>query len=303
MSITRIPWPELEPTITAECSDRAWIFRGEGHFRVSLTSTFDRFAGAADVNTEDRWKYEAWMLREFRRRADRYLNRTEVPEMDNRLEWLSLMRHYGAPCRLVDFTYSRHVADYFALREAAKEFARDPNCLEAQGVIFAIDLKELRLQAEKQIVNWWNNNNPHYILTAWTGKLDLHRPEMFTKYVFEQSGRKGIAPVTPYRLNDRITQQQGTFLCPRDISVPFSENLNALDNLDSMMKKWEFKITKTQIKEAFGKLRSMNITFASLFPDLSGYAQWLDDACFLLHVPGEYLDNLTAAITYGADPI
>ena len=39
---------------------------------------------------------------------------------DNRLEWLALMQHYGAPTRLLDFTRSPYVACFFALEELKK---------------------------------------------------------------------------------------------------------------------------------------------------------------------------------------
>ena len=56
-------------------------------------------------------RIEERSLREFQRKYHHYSQ--HIPDSDNTLEWLSLMRHYGAPTRLLDFTYSFYVAAYF----------------------------------------------------------------------------------------------------------------------------------------------------------------------------------------------
>src|SRR5438093_2893211 len=46
------------------------------------------------------------------------------------LEWLALMQHYGAPTRLLDFTYSFWIALFFAFEEAENDcsvVALDPS--------------------------------------------------------------------------------------------------------------------------------------------------------------------------------
>ena len=45
-----------------------------------------------------------------------YLNNT--PEKNNWVEWLALMRHYGGPARLLDWTYSFFVAVFLATEKA-----------------------------------------------------------------------------------------------------------------------------------------------------------------------------------------
>ncbi len=37
------------------------------------------------------------------------------------LEWLSIMQHFGAPTRLLDFTYSIYIALYFAIEHMNQE--------------------------------------------------------------------------------------------------------------------------------------------------------------------------------------
>ena len=83
-----------------------------------LLTSFDRIAKLANIKKEKRWYYEALILREFMRCAHLYLTKENIPASNDKLEWLSLMRHYKAPTRLMDFTYSFYIAAYFAYKYA-----------------------------------------------------------------------------------------------------------------------------------------------------------------------------------------
>src|SRR5215471_3075788 len=99
-----------------------WIFRGLSSFDHNLVSTFDRaiketreglssaVLSPLVVAPNERWRYEAATLFDFKRRAHYYLGRSETPDPGDFLEWFSLMRHFGAPARRLDFSYSFPVA-------------------------------------------------------------------------------------------------------------------------------------------------------------------------------------------------
>ena len=65
-----------------------------------------------------------------------------LPEPGDKLGWLAIMQHYGAPTRLLDFTYSPYVALYFALRNRIE---RESDFAEVWG----LDAAALRAHPEK----------------------------------------------------------------------------------------------------------------------------------------------------------
>ena len=60
--------------------------------------------------------YELRLLRKFRARA--HLRHHTCPDYFDYFGWLSLMRHYGLPTRLLDWSESPLVAAYFAMVSA-----------------------------------------------------------------------------------------------------------------------------------------------------------------------------------------
>lgn len=68
------------------------------------------------------------MIREFQRHLHHYS--ANVPDITLNDEWLSLMQHYGATTRFLDFTYSPYVAAYFAFEHSESN---------SQVAVWAID--------------------------------------------------------------------------------------------------------------------------------------------------------------------
>ncbi|MDY6839793.1 MAG: hypothetical protein SWH78_17685, partial [Thermodesulfobacteriota bacterium] len=86
-----------------------------------------------------------------------------------------------------------------------------------------------------------------------------------------------------HRLNLRLSIQQGTFLCPCNINYSFMANFCASISkntpLNNHVKLLEIKpkLRKKVLKELY----RMNITKASLFPGLTGFAESLKHSLLL----------------------
>lgn len=105
-------WQELV-ALLATRSAPEWIYRGLPNYTYEPVSKLERTLVAADVPRGGQWRdAENRAIGFFKLRARRVLPAT--PDDGDLLGWLSLMQHYGAPTRLIDWTASPFVACYFA---------------------------------------------------------------------------------------------------------------------------------------------------------------------------------------------
>ena len=95
----------------------SWMFRGHASAKWPLRSTLDR---RTPPNSGGKSSAEHQLLAAFRRRAHNYLDAQHIPTTQG--EWLALMQHFGAPTRLLDFTWSPFVAAYFAFEGGGGKF-------------------------------------------------------------------------------------------------------------------------------------------------------------------------------------
>lgn len=96
-----------------------WIFRGHSSANWPPESTLER----RTPPEHNRLHVEGGLVQEFQRRAHNYLEAHQIPQTPG--QWLALMQHFGAPTRLVDFTYSPFVAAYFAFEELPPDGCND----------------------------------------------------------------------------------------------------------------------------------------------------------------------------------
>lgn len=252
--------------------DRQWIFRGQPKIYIindyadredknELSPTLERSILHYGERLSNARKIEKKILHEFKRQFHNYgLN---PPKTNDNCEWLAIMRHYGGPTRLLDFTYSFYVAAYFALTSSKDEsviWAIDSRwCSEKVNEMLGIDKK-------KQIGKDPNLFETHIYIDP--DPQDDKEPFKYKPFIY---------PITPLRLNPRIAVQTGTFLCPRRIDRSFEGNL-----FYTIDEKGNGKVIRIEIsnkdmrKEGIKDLHRMNINSASLFPGLGGFTESLN---------------------------
>lgn len=258
---------------------KKWIFRGDrlkddpnDCLETHLEKAFGLYGVEAD---DDKKKHERKLIRTFQRKAALYLE--HEPDKDDVLEWLAIMRHHGAPTRLLDWVYSFYTAVYFALNENEKGvvWAFDASTINRpEPVVKRICGEEDGFRKFSQALLYYMKKCDFLGIQAEGDKLiDLAITCHLMNYPI-----KCVYPVNPFRLNKRLSVQQGLFLMPGDITKSFAENLIETFGGFEKTKKylWRVKITpntKEDRNKILEKLKDMNISNEALFPGLDGFAK------------------------------
>ena len=235
---------------------KGWVFRGQREPKWKLQSSLERACKTFKFPLKDADVIETQLLREFRRKYFHFAG--HIPEIDDTLEWLSLMQHYGAPTRLLDFTYSIYVACYFAIEDAENNSVvwaiNGPWANKCSGAVFRKNSSQQKFLQTDITEKNAKDFNPTFMSS---------HPKIFA------------CPVNPFRLNERIIIQKGVFVAPGNVKIPFEENLKAMPRWDKPQNILKLIIKKEVREKALESLSNMNISRASLFPGLEGFAQSL----------------------------
>lgn len=261
-----------------------FIFRGQGDSSWGLKTSLERLIEShhASLSKGDLLYhiYESEMLKEFQWKYPSY-EKNLIPQNNEYLEWLSIMQHYGAPTRLLDFSYSMYVALFMAMDNAfSDEYSLW--CINSNVLISSIK-DEFIAQKHTKIATADELENFAYFLA---------NSSISDKYLADKN--RWLLPIRPHLCNERISRQQGLFLVPSSITVPFEEILKSYYNNDlhlelpiSELIEWSNLPNSSQtaisiLKINIGKenklrltnaLCQMNITSETMYPGLVGLAQ------------------------------
>lgn len=255
-----------------------WAFRGQSDECWKLSTKFEREANKYQCDPYWFKNREKIILQDFQRKAHHYVQ--NLPDSENYIEWLSLLQHYGGLTRLLDFTYSYYIAAFFAVETS-----------NINSAIWAVNINQLIEQLSK--INDYN-----LIEKEHTFEGIIERNNHWAETVIKDRRNNDIVfIVEPFQQHERISIQQGLFLFPGNIEKPFEHNLcsvfefdfkdlstkNVLNMTFSEIGKLDFsvisiiKIVIPSIlhSKALTELYKMNVTAATLFPGLDGFARSL----------------------------
>lgn len=258
--------------------DGSWIYRGQAKVERDpstwyLRTTLERKTRVNVIHSDgyrteatypdNPASHERHLLAEFQRRAHQYLS--HVPADGEVVDWLAFMQHYGVPTRLLDWTSSPYVALYFALENVALDKTL------ARPAVWAIDID-------------WIRSRSRELLPADPPLPESGDRKGMARYVnsivLKGDNPHVVVQADPFRMNERVAAQQGLFLCN------LSHEPQLFNSLTYMMINPKTPVRPAIRKLLIGKslriqiqflkeLRTMNISRASLFPGLDGFADSL----------------------------
>ena len=235
-------WDEFV-TLTSACD--GWAFRGLPDADWQLISSLSRYLHSFVPDRQSWRQREERALRIFRRKAHIYLPDASVLADD--LRCLALMQHHGAPTRMLDFTKSPFVAAFFALYRTNRSAA-----------VFALDTPTLWRAA------------PRIDPALRREAIDPRIPGNFERH-FAPNTKEIIWVGEPESMDRRLVAQSGTFVVPGMLDKPLDEIIGHYAAGPTLMRK--FVLPPSLRAEAMLSLYRMNITHATLFPDLDGLAR------------------------------
>ena len=257
-----------------------WLFRGQTNAEWTLKSSLERAFESRGISITRTDPIEEMMLMDFKSSA--HLFSMNLPEDEDTIAWLTLIRHHGGPTRLLDFTESFYVAAYFALEGATGDSAIWAyNRIDFMAIVVSL-IDSLCKKFEIDPTTPLNRKFDKILIKVIRGELKENK----------------VIVMGPAQRNERQFLQQALAMIPLNLHEGFLGTLLGSFNPPGQMPD-ENSMRETTIKEllpalqkaklikiilekdsfldARMDLQQMNINGASLFRGLDGLGKHLYD--------------------------
>lgn len=207
-----------------------WLFRGQADFNWVLQTTIER------SEIVQKYLVEHDIINDFRK----YMRQYDIKTLPgNSIDTIHFLQHYGAPTRLLDFTYSPYVGCYFAIKD----------------------------DSTSDFCSLYGMESNNYFLSP--GEIEMHLAD-------EHKQVSCIFRSEPSFPDLRMRAQNGCSLGTGNPDLSFLENLRIhFEEEPAPEKPIKWKIPSTLKGEILYDLKKMNITEATLFPGLDGFVRSL----------------------------
>jgi hypothetical protein len=258
-------WDEVNTALHSRFSDKRWVFRGQSNAGWRLETSLERSILRRRIEGSGGQSFESYitphpsnfeqpLLTKFQCRMDKYVS--AAPAENEKVEWLALMQHYGAPTRLLDWTTSPYVALYFALEDRKS----NENC-----AVWAIDTDWVD-EKSRRALKW---QNPKFSDTCSTISLQQYLNDILVNDL----NPSVIVVGNPIGMNERRAAQQGTFLFDLGSTIGTTFDITLMRmfyEVPAAPPICKLVISPKESDRIISELTRMNLDHVSLFPACPG---------------------------------
>jgi hypothetical protein len=252
----RADWPSLRELLYRIGESDRLACRGQAadYGKGTLYSTLDRALMQSGISGELAATVERVSIQRFYQLAPNYLPPQELSHLSDGPSLLTLMRHYGAPTRLVDWTESIWIAVFSA---AGQDWDDD-------GIVWIFDRQEF----DRRIAERFGNQVIHVTETARRDGTPLPAVCLYDLGVWV-CRMESLGPRIP-----RVIAQQSMFTIGSRLGIDHARFIDQVTPDDADLKRL-VRIPRDLKPKILKELARMGITANSLFPGIDGVGEAL----------------------------